>query len=246
MSMLYILTGAGISAESGIPVFRGGSGLWDNYNVEDICTYSTWKDNFELVHEFYDKRRIELGNCKPNAAHKKIAEWQKKYPTQIFTSNVDDLHEQAGSTDVIHLHGTLLSMICDKCGEKFSIGYESWNKIIKSTKCDCDKHNIKPDVVFFGQSAPNYTFLNHILDNLKPTDVFVVIGTSGKVIPIDYYLEGKPGLKFVNNLAPTPGPNGEPLGGGMNGFDPWTKEIYKPATQGVMEIDKLLQNHFGY
>src|SRR5690554_3450586 len=149
---IVVLTGAGISAESGIKTFRDYDGLWENYRIEDIATPEAWQKNPEAVLEFYNQRRRQLKRALPNQAHFKLAVLETDFNVQIITQNVDDLHERAGSTNVLHLHGSLLS----KCS--------SWDKshptyvdsdVTMDEKAP-DGSRFRPDIVWFGESVPMF------------------------------------------------------------------------------------------
>jgi len=181
MNKVLIFTGAGLSAESGIAIFRGKDGLWDKHKIEDVCTKGCLDGkNRQKVIDFYDERREELKDKQPNKAHKTIAYLQKKYPNQIYniTQNVDNLLEKSGCENVIHLHGELTKVICtnESCKTIQDIGY-------KKQKCACSVCgvNLRPFVVMFYEDAPQYKLLN---EAIKDTTMFVSIGTSGKVIDI--------------------------------------------------------------
>jgi len=172
---LYILSGAGLSAESGIPTFRDG-GLWDEYDVMEVCSAQGYAKDPQKVHRFYDERRRELARAKPNAAHYYFAELEKRFDVTHLTQNVDDLLERAGARRVIHLHGRLRHLRCLECGASFDIGYESQ----EGKRCpECGGSRLRPDIVFFGESAPEYRRLY-----TTPADLFIAVGTSGRVIDI--------------------------------------------------------------
>ena len=243
MPKLFVFTGAGASADSGIPTFRDAGGLWDHYRIEDVCDYTTWAHNFEAVHAFYNARRSELATVQPNAAHLMIADWQRRYDTTLMTTNVDDLHERAGSTDVVHLHGYLTEMQCTACGHRWNIGFAPWDladrcpnpvRTCQSIKC------VKPGVVFFNEFAPRYPDLYRAVQSLEPGDCAVVIGASGQVIPMGIELRAAVGTyKILNNLAEDKNPQ---TGCGIAQFDHY---VYKPASKGVFEIDAILREFFG-
>lgn len=202
MSKLVVFSGAGLSAESGIPTFRDKNGLWENHKVEDVADYTTWVKNHDLVQRFYSARRTQLGSVKPNAAHYEIAEWSKKYEVINLTQNIDDLLERAGCTNVVHLHGFLKEMRCmnESCGHIWDIGYTEYD----GSPCpSCGHTLIKPNVVFFNEMAPEYSTLNRILFNLTNEDVVIVVGTMGNVVPISYFLDGVPSTNFLANLEPS-------------------------------------------
>ena len=240
MGKLIVFTGSGISVESGVPTYRAKEGLWNDYDVTKVCDMRTWLDNYDLVHEFYNKRRVELGPVKPNPTHEIIAEWQQNYDQTLMPQNVDDLHEQAGSTDVIHLHGELTKMMCmdPVCGHRWDIGYTEFDA--ENGSCPaCGGKVVKPGVVFFGEMAPKYAVLDKVLSELTDDDVVVVMGTSGQVVPIDYYLLDKPGYKILNNLEMRTNDHGIEMA--MNGFSCWDQEIYMTSSKGAEIITRVLK-----
>lgn len=192
---VLIFTGAGISAESGIRTFRDANGLWEEYNVEDVCSIEGYRRDPDLVNGFYDARRNDLRDKVPNAAHEMVARLKSKYPDQIdvLTQNVDDLFERAGCPDVIHLHGTLTQCRCEDCGQVFAIGYNSQAGVVCPL---CESDLIRHNVVMFGESAPMYEKLHESINNC---DLLVVIGTSGQVINIGFYA-GYFEKSILNNL----------------------------------------------
>lgn len=180
---VLIFSGAGISAESGIRTFRDANGLWEEYNVDDVCSSEGYRRDPKLVNAFYDARRNDLRDKVPNAAHDMVARLKLKYPDQIdvLTQNVDDLFERAGCPDVIHLHGTLTQLRCEGCSHVFDIGYDSQEGIVCPL---CESDQIRHNVVMFGESAPMYEKLQ---ESINESDLLVVIGTSGQVINIGFY-----------------------------------------------------------
>lgn len=192
---IIVFSGAGISAESGIATFRDGNGLWANYDPQIVCNYRNWKQHYNLVHEFYNKRRAELRNVKPNKAHEIIKHLSDEYPLINITQNVDDLFERAGCKDVIHLHGNLLELRCETCKNIIPIGYEVYN----FTPCPkCGTKQLKPNVVFFYEQAPRYADMYEIFAHIRDCDIVLVVGTSGEVININFLLTR--GYKILNNL----------------------------------------------
>lgn len=194
---VLILSGAGISAESGVRTFRDNNGLWEEYNVMEVCSVEGFKRNPQLVADFYDARRKDL-ECKlPNLAHDMVARLKEKYPLQIYvlTQNVDDLFERAGCTEVIHLHGTLTQLRCQECKTVFDIGYKSQVGVICPA---CQSNKIRHNVVMFGEEAPMYQKLQQ---SLNECDVFIVIGTSGNVIDVAWYTQWFKHT-LLNNLDP--------------------------------------------
>lgn len=178
MRRVIFFTGAGISAESGVPTFRTGQGaLWENHRIEDVCQIDTFERNYDLVHRFYNQRRQALAQVLPNQAHDSIARIQQSAPDRVIlmTTNVDDLHERAGSPEVRHIHGNLLEMVDLKRQRIFRLGYEAF---------DHARHprHFKPNVVFFGEAAPVYAELFALMSQLDEDDLVVVVGSSEQVI----------------------------------------------------------------
>jgi len=176
---IVILTGAGISAESGLATFRGPDGLWEGRRVEEICTPEALERDRDLVLEFYDQRRRALASVEPNAAHEALArldaEWEGGL--LIVTQNVDNLHERAGAKRLLHMHGELLSALCEGCGERAPFG----GAMLDGPCCGiCGHHAIRPDIVFFGEMPYE---MERIDRALMEADLFVSIGTSGAVYP---------------------------------------------------------------
>lgn len=180
---IVVLTGAGISAESGIDTFRESGGLWEQHQVEDVATPEGFARNPELVQRFYDARREAVQQVAPNAAHEALArldaEWGGKsdHDLLIVTQNVDDLHERAGAEHVLHMHGELLSALCSGCDAR-----HHWSEpLIDGPACPgCGQQALRPDVVWFGEMPYQ---MERIYDALRRADLFVSIGTSGAVYP---------------------------------------------------------------
>ncbi|PZQ60472.1 MAG: NAD-dependent protein deacylase [Sphingomonas taxi] len=179
MRNIVILTGAGISAESGIATFRGPGGLWEGHRVEDVCTPEALARDPALVHRFYDLRRAALASVTPNDAHRALARLDREWPGEllIVTQNVDDLHERAGARRMLHMHGELLSALCATCGER-----RAWEGALPpGSRCTaCGAAALRPDIVFFGEMP--YA-MARIEAALAAADLFVSIGTSGAVYP---------------------------------------------------------------
>lgn len=177
MKKIVFLTGAGISAESGISTFRDSNGLWENYNVEDVASIEGWDRNPELMIQFYNERRAQLANTQPNAAHKLVAELEKYYKVTVVTQNVDDLHERAGSTNIIHLHGEL-TKVCSDRGKRCvqDIGYAP----IKYGTRTADGGMMRPFIVWFGEAVP---LMEDAVGEVADADIMVVVGTSLNVYP---------------------------------------------------------------
>lgn len=166
MRRLVVLSGAGISADSGVDTFRSGpNGIWAQYDPDKVCNIRTWRTNYELVHEFYSRRRCDLDRVEPNAAHRLVVAWQDRYGAELITQNVDDLFERAGARNVLHVHGFITSLKCTGCGAEWDIGYTAFDT--KSGVCQaCGNAHIKPNVVFFGEEAPRYGRMWLTLDSL--------------------------------------------------------------------------------
>jgi NAD-dependent deacetylase len=180
MRNIVILTGAGISAESGLATFRAADGLWEGHRVEDVATPQAFARDPAVVHRFYDARRAQLDEVAPNAAHLALATLDREWPGDflLVTQNVDDLHERAGSRRLIHMHGELRQGWCLACDERFA-----WNgRMGKQALCPaCGVHGqVRPDIVWFGEMP--YDMLR-IEAALQRCDLFVSIGTSGAVYP---------------------------------------------------------------
>jgi NAD-dependent deacetylase len=175
---IYILSGAGLSAESGIRTFRGNNGYWEEYPIEEVCSTQGWAKDRQKVCNFYDARRADIATKEPNTAHYALADLKERYPENIvmLTQNVDDMLERAGCQEVLHLHGTLTDLRCESCGEVFHVGYSSQEgKTCPACSSDFIRHN----VVMFGEAAPMYRHLHQLYEEAS---MVVVIGTSGQVI----------------------------------------------------------------
>ena len=177
MKKLVILTGAGISAESGISTFRDNGGLWDNYRIEDVATPEAWARNQELVLDFYNQRRKQADSVKPNAAHYSLAELENDFDVTIITQNVDNLHEIAGSSKVIHLHGELFKSRSTKNPE-FVYEMKSW-ELKTGDLCELGSQ-LRPHIVWFGEEVP---MMETAVEITEEADIFVVVGTSLAVYP---------------------------------------------------------------
>ena len=174
-----VLTGAGISAESGVPTFRDADGLWEGHRVEDVATPAAYDLQPDVVHRFYDARRAALATVEPNPAHHALARLEAAFGDDLLvvTQNIDDLHERAGSTRVLHMHGELRSALCRSCG----IRVEWEGDLGDFPPCpSCHEVDLRPDVVWFGEIPYD---LDRIFAALEEADLFVSIGTSGAVYP---------------------------------------------------------------
>ena len=176
---LVVLTGAGISAESGVPTFRDAGGLWEGHRVEDVATPEAFERDPDTVHRFYDARRHAAASVDPNPAHLALARLERQLGDDLLvvTQNVDDLHERAGSSRVVHMHGDLLTALCNSCGARSPIVAD----LIERPPCpECGERMLRPDVVWFGEMPYE---LDAIDEALLACDVFAAIGTSGAVYP---------------------------------------------------------------
>ncbi len=177
MKKVVVFTGAGISAESGIKTFRGGDGLWENHRIEDVATPQAWIADRNLVLEFYNQRRKQLYEVEPNQAHIDIAKLEKYFNVHVITQNVDDLHERAGSSRVLHLHGEL-KKVRSTIDSNLIYTLDGWE--LKDGDI-CEKGSqLRPHIVWFGEDVPS---MNRAMMITQTADVFIVIGTSLAVYP---------------------------------------------------------------
>ncbi len=226
MKKLVVLTGAGISAESGIKTFRDADGLWNTYRIEEVASPVAWARDPQLVLDFYNMRRKQLYEVKPNAAHIALAKLEKDFDVEIITQNVDDLHEQAGSTKILHLHGELKKVRSTSNPSLVHI-LDGWELKLGDT-CKMGSQ-LRPHIVWFGEEVPNISIAASIVEK---ADIMVVIGTSLQVYPAAGLLQYAPNNipKFLID------PNAEPDRYMMN-----LTVIREKATIGVVELDKVLK-----
>ena len=231
---IVILTGAGISAESGLATFRGADGLWEGHRVEDVATPEAFARDSELVHAFYDARRAKLESVKPNAAHEALARLDSEWPAELLlvTQNVDDLHERAGSKRLIHMHGELTSGWCLRCNERFD-----WSGPM-GTGATCpgcaSSGSVRPDIVWFGEVPYE---MERIDDAIRRCDLFVSIGTSGAVYPAAGFVQtakycGAETLEM--NLEPSLGSvlfDESRIGPASELVPNWTEELLNQSAQ---------------
>lgn len=177
MKTIVVLTGAGISQESGIKTFRDSDGLWENHRVEDVATYDAWRKNPDLVRDFYNQRRRELYNVEPNEGHKQLLRLEKHFNLQIITQNVDDLHERAGCKNVLHLHGELKKVRSEVDPEDIRV-LSGW-ELTENMKDNYGKP-LRPYIVWFGESVPNIV---PAIELCEKADIMIIIGTSLNVYP---------------------------------------------------------------
>lgn len=219
---IVVFTGAGVSADSGIATFRDSDGLWCNHSVEEVCTAEAMIYNRKGVIDFYNERRKELLEKKPNAAHTAIAALERHFPVQVITQNVDDLHERAGSTHITHLHGELTKLRSSR-DESAIVPMEGWKQEYDARHPDGSL--LRPFIVFFGESVPN---LSKAIEITETADIFIVVGTSLKVYPaaslLQYVRAGVP-VYLVDPGTPDIAGVGEPF-----------TFIKKRAAEGVPEL----------
>ncbi len=225
MAKVVILSGAGLSAESGIGTFRDSGGLWEEYDVSVVCNYDSLEKNEDLTIEFYDKRRAELESKEANHTHKVIADLKKEYGSDIaiITQNVDNLFEKAGmsSDDVIHLHGYMPELRCRDCEKVYDVSYKN-QKDFHDGLCPKCSGKLRPNIVFFGEQAPMYNQLNK---HLNDCEFFIVIGTSGEVVGVNTIAQFVE-KSILNNLEPS-----RAIEDAL-----FTKVLYMKATEAIDEI----------
>jgi NAD-dependent deacetylase len=217
---IVVLTGAGVSAESGLKTFRDSDGLWEGYDIEEVATPRAWKKNPQLVLDFYNYRRKNVLDAQPNPAHLGLAELEKHFDVQIITQNIDDLHERAGSTKVLHLHGEILKMRSERNEE---LVYEI-REDMKLGDLANDGAQLRPNIVWFEEPVP---LIEQAIPLVQSADIFIIVGTSLVVYPaaglVSYARPGIP--KFI-----------------LDRRIPYTSSVYnvksieKPAGEGIKEL----------
>ena len=183
MQNLVVFSGAGMSAESGIQTFRDHDGLWENYNIEDVATPEAWARNPQLVQDFYNQRRKHILQAQPNRAHQLIAQLQQHYHVNVITQNIDDLHERAGSDNVLHLHGNIRLAKSSGPHAEYSTEFypiQGWELNLEKDHCP-EGYPLRPHVVWFGEAVPAYAEAQEIV---QQADIFIVIGSSLEVYPV--------------------------------------------------------------
>jgi NAD-dependent deacetylase len=222
---LVVLTGAGISAESGLKTFRDSDGLWEGYDINEVATATAWRKNPELVLEFYNMRRKNVREAKPNAAHYGLAALQDDFDVHVVTQNIDDLHERAGTKNVLHLHGEILKMRSEKNEELI---YPIEVEIKMGDKAE-DGGQLRPHIVWFEEPVP---MIEKAVELVRSADIFLIVGTSLVVYP----------AAGLVNYAPYPIPKFI-----VDKRIPYTSSLYnltvieKAATEGVEELQQLLK-----
>lgn len=224
---LVVLTGAGISAESGIKTFRDSDGLWEGHDVMEVATPEGWHKNQELVLDFYNKRRQQLKEVKPNLGHIILAELEQDFDVHIITQNVDDLHERAGSTKVLHLHGELLKVRSTKDKNQIL----DWTEDLFTGDFDAEGHQLRPHIVWFGEEVPA---LEEAIDIAETADYFAVIGTSLQVYPAAGLISYAPSTSPVFYIDPKPI--------AIPNLRNKVETIAKFASEGVADLRELLKS----
>ncbi len=220
---IVVLTGAGISAESGLKTFRDAGGLWEGYNVYDVATPEAWRRDPELVQQFYNERRKAVLNASPNAGHIALVELEEKFDVTMITQNIDDLHERAGSSDVVHLHGIITKSQSDKRPE-LTYDINGW-ELKMGALCDLGSQ-LRPHVVWFGEPVP---MIEKAAQICYSADILIVIGTSLQVYPAAGLVDLAPknALKFIVDL------NSASVRGNI-------EKIIEPASTGVPKLVQRL------
>lgn len=224
---LVVSTGAGISAESGITTFRDAGGLWEQYPVMDVASADGFRRNPALIHKFYNERRHQLAQVKPNEAHLALKRLEDCFDVYVITQNVDDLHERAGSSKVVHLHGELLKV---RALDNESLVYKLRPEQETTVDTIIDGHHVRPHIVFFQEAVPMFETATEIA---AQADIFVIIGTSLKVYPaaglLHYVRAGVP-VYYID-----PHPSAVPDG---------VTVIAKGASEGMAELETLLRRRY--
>src|SRR5688572_13835118 len=229
MRKIVVLTGAGISAESGIKTFRDAGGLWEGHRIEDVATPEAWRRQPQVVLDFYNERRKQLLSVEPNEAHKRLVDLEENNNVIIITQNVDDLHERAGSTNIIHLHGELLK-VRGTNNERYVV---EWKKDISLGDCCPEGTQLRPHIVWFGEMVP---MLERAVEEIADANIVMVIGSSMQVYPAASVVGFAPPDAAIFYIDPHPQINYElAMRVGL-------EVIAKPATVGVNDVVERLLN----
>ncbi len=225
---IVILTGAGISQESGIKTFRDANGLWQNHDIMEVASPQAWQRNPKLVLEFYNQRRRQLHEVSPNEAHKAITKLQQYFPVHIITQNVDDLHERAGNKNVLHLHGELFKVHSEKNDRLI---YE-WKKDLHIGDLAEDGHQLRPHIVWFGEAVP---YIEKAIPIVQQADVFIIIGTGMQVYPAAGLIHYLPKNTPVYYIDPQPNP--------LNIANPLTIIEQKAGEGTPLLVDQIIKQY---
>ena len=228
---LVVLTGAGVSAESGFATFRDTGGLWEQYDVNDVASIEGWYRNRKLVLDFYNQRRAQLKDAKPNAAHEAIAALEKEYNVDVITQNVDNLHERAGSTKVLHLHGELTKVrpengVYDRTASEAEVIDVQYRPVVLGDLAP-NGSQLRPHIVFFGEAVPN---IEKAIDLVEKADILLIVGSSLQVYPAAGLYRYAPKGCPIYVIDPKPVPLS----------DPRVTFIQDVATKGMQEFIKMI------
>jgi NAD-dependent deacetylase len=197
MKKIVVLTGAGMSAESGISTFRDSDGLWENHDIMEVASPEGWHKNQALVLDFYNKRRAQLKAVEPNGGHYLLAQLERDFEVHIVTQNVDDLHERAGSSRILHLHGELIKVRSTK-NPNYIL---EWRNDLHQGDCDDKGHQLRPHIVWFGEEVPA---IEQALQVVEKADIVIIIGTSMQVYPAAGLMHYAPQKAQVYYIDPKP------------------------------------------
>lgn len=223
---IVVLTGAGMSAESGISTFRDSNGLWENHDIMEVASPEGWRNNPALVLDFYNKRRAQLKEVKPNRGHEILAELEKNFDVQIITQNVDNLHEKAGSSHVLHLHGEL-TKVRSVADENYIL---DWTEDIHLGDTDKNGNQLRPHIVWFGEAVPA---IDDAIPMMEKADIVIIIGTSLQVYPaagLMHYAKGSAPVFYIDPKPATIYDLANPL-----------EVLAMSASEGLSKIQNQLQ-----
>ena len=231
MKRLVVLTGAGVSAESGFATFRDTGGLWEQYDVNDVASIEGWYRNRSLVLDFYNQRRAQLKDAKPNAAHLALAELEQRFQVDVITQNVDNLHERAGSTRVVHLHGELTKVrpengVYDRTGSEAEVIDVGYRPVVLGDLAPGGSQ-LRPHIVFFGEAVPK---IEKAIDLVEKADLLLIVGSSLQVYPAAGLYRYAPNGCPIYVIDPKPVP--------LN--DPRVTFIQDVATRGMEQFCKMV------
>lgn len=231
---LFVFSGAGLSAESGISTFRTGDGIWSHANIDEVCNFLTWRRNRPAVFRFYNARIAECGGTQPNDAHRLLAQWQDTWGTErvhLVTQNIDDMLEQAGARQVTHLHGDMISLLCTDCDYRFPASGPGLDPQAACPACG-QFEGVKPGVVFFNEAAPEYETLWRIQRDMSDDDIFIAIGTAFEVIPPERLLPPSRYGQHARNFLVDPAPRRTECFGVVEA---------EPATVGLRHLEPVIE-----
>lgn len=230
---LFVFSGAGLSAESGLATFRTGDGIWTRNNIDEVCNIRTWRANRTAVFSFYNDRIREKRHAAPNAAHALLAKWQSEWGVErveLLTQNVDDLLEKAGAVSVIHLHGDLNTLLCTACEFVFPKDASYLNPEVTCPICG-NRDGVKPGVVFFGEAAPAYRHLHRLRAEMRECDLFLAVGSAFEVVGPDMMLPWGRQNRHPRNFLVDPSPRRSGVFGVVQ---------CEPATIGLQRLEEQI------